>query len=452
MSPSPSRSHCTAAPAMKIDASSAYAGAPAASQASVARSPSPALGRRGAGVHEEEGAGAVGVLPLPGVPASLAEERGLLVAGDAADRDLPGESEELAARRAEIAGGGADLGEERARDAEELAQLAAPRARADVEEHRARRVAVVGGVHAAAGEAPDEPAVHGAEGELAARGALGERRLREEPLELRRREVGIDDEPRARGDLGGARRELGAALRGAPVLPDDRARDGLAGGAVPEDDRLALVGDADRGGGDARLRDRLARRFEGAVEDVHRVVLDPSRLREVLRDLAVAAAGDAAGGVEHERGRAGGAFVDREDVAGRHGRNVPRSRARRNVAAAVRFPGRRAPHSLLARAPAMAYSVLAFDVRDRVATVTVNRPEKLNALNDATIAELGHAIGEMRRARRHRRRDRDRRRARRPSSPARTSPSSRRRGPSTGARARSPARRCSRASSGRRSR
>jgi enoyl-CoA hydratase len=42
----------------------------------------------------------------------------------------------------------------------------------------------------------------------------------------------------------------------------------------------------------------------------------------------------------------------------------------------------------------MSYQFLQFDVADRIATITVNRPDKLNALNDATIAELGVAIRE----------------------------------------------------------
>ncbi|MEO6209324.1 MAG: enoyl-CoA hydratase-related protein [Gemmatimonadaceae bacterium] len=43
----------------------------------------------------------------------------------------------------------------------------------------------------------------------------------------------------------------------------------------------------------------------------------------------------------------------------------------------------------------MPYTNLTFDVRDRIATITITRPDKLNALNDATIAELDQAIGEV---------------------------------------------------------
>ena len=44
----------------------------------------------------------------------------------------------------------------------------------------------------------------------------------------------------------------------------------------------------------------------------------------------------------------------------------------------------------------MAYQHLTVEVADRIATITVSRPDKLNALNDATIAELGMAIDEAR--------------------------------------------------------
>jgi enoyl-CoA hydratase len=42
----------------------------------------------------------------------------------------------------------------------------------------------------------------------------------------------------------------------------------------------------------------------------------------------------------------------------------------------------------------MVYALLTFAVADRIATITVNRPDKLNALNDALMGELGQAIDE----------------------------------------------------------
>ncbi|HUQ48035.1 MAG TPA: enoyl-CoA hydratase-related protein [Gemmatimonadaceae bacterium] len=44
----------------------------------------------------------------------------------------------------------------------------------------------------------------------------------------------------------------------------------------------------------------------------------------------------------------------------------------------------------------MPYQFLTLAVENRIATLTLNRPDKLNALNDATIAELGQVIDEIR--------------------------------------------------------
>ena len=132
--------------------------------------------------------------------------------------------------------------------------------------------------------------------------------LAQKPLELRRREVRIGNEPRALADQVGV--ELAAALRRAAVLPDDRGRDRLPGCAVPEQRRLALVRDRDRV--DA-VEPRLRRGSKDALPDLLRVVLDPARPREVLRQLGIAAALNVQILVDDETRRARRALVDRED-------------------------------------------------------------------------------------------------------------------------------------------
>lgn len=59
------------------------------------------------------------------------------------------------------------------------------------------------------------------------------------------------------------------------------------------------------------------------------------------------------------------------------------------------------PRTLPRRAPylnsrAMDYKFLTLAVENRIATLSVNRPDKLNALNDVTIGELARAIDEVR--------------------------------------------------------
>src|SRR5579862_323998 len=162
---------------------------------------------------------------------------------------------------------------------------------------------------AAGRQLPDEPRVHRPEGEPA-RIAVAQ-----QPLELRRREVGIGHEAGALADQ--VERQLGTAVRRSAVLPHDRVRDRAAGRALPHDRRFALIGDRDRvrpftppkcfGGRD-----------EHRLPDLLRVVLDPARPREVLRQLDVPAAANRQVVVDEEAGRARRPLVDGEDHAGEY--------------------------------------------------------------------------------------------------------------------------------------
>ena len=97
---------------------------------------------------------------------------------------------------------------------------------------------------------PHQPRVHRAESDLAGRGAPPQLRvLVEQPCDLRAGEVGIKHQA---GPLTEQRAEAGllqrsAVRRRAPALPDNRRRHRPAGRPLPQNRRLALVGDTDGG-------------------------------------------------------------------------------------------------------------------------------------------------------------------------------------------------------------
>ena len=213
-------------------------------------------------------------------------------------------------RRAEHMARRMHLRQHAARNIEIIQQLVVPVQRVDIEEHRARCVGVVRRVDAALCQLPEDPRIHRAKHQLARFGAAAVRiDAVEDPGQLRRRKISVDDQPRFFEDLllPGAALDLLAEIRRAAALPDDRIIHRTPRCALPDDRRLALVGDADRlhiVGMDALQRQQLLQHAKGRRPQLHRILFDPARLRIILTDLLLPHPSDALAVVESDRPRA----------------------------------------------------------------------------------------------------------------------------------------------------
>ncbi|KAH6609764.1 hypothetical protein Trco_003110 [Trichoderma cornu-damae] len=225
----------------------------------------------GADVVEQEAAGAVGVLGEAGREPLLAHQGGRLVAQAPGDLDAPEGGGGQGAVGLGVRGahdpGQRDLG---AVDAEPVNELRVVVERLEVHEHGPRGVGGIRHVDVAGGAAVElvgQPRVDGAEGEGAALVRLLDLvHVLEEPQQLADGRVRGEGEAAPAGQLAGpdAVLELADQLLGAGVGPDDGPVQGLAGGLVPNDGGLALVGDAD--GDDLLARVALLLEFlDGAV-------------------------------------------------------------------------------------------------------------------------------------------------------------------------------------------
>src|SRR5262249_1729124 len=146
-----------------------------------------------------------------------------LIARDARQRQTVGQESE-AGGAAEIRRAWPHFRQESGRHAEEPAQLIVPAPRPQIQQQRARGVRATGGVDAAAGAVPQQPAVEGAAGELPRLGlAAPARVLVQQPADLRRREVWIKYQAGALEQPAFIVVALLAEIGGAAVLPDDGA-------------------------------------------------------------------------------------------------------------------------------------------------------------------------------------------------------------------------------------
>ena len=227
-----------------------------------------------------------------------------------------------------------------------------PAQAADVVEHGAAGVGVVGHMHPAAGELPDEPGVHRAEEQPARLGLFSRAgHVLQNPLDLGGGEVGVHQQARVVLHIGGELRVLFqrfAKRGGAPALPHDGVVNRTAGLLVPDDGGLPLVGDADAGDlphVHPALSQHLHQHAVLAGVYLHGVVLHPAGMGIVLGEFLLGKLHDVLVFVEQDAAAAGGALVQGDHVLF-HGEAPPflsalrRARARRFRFTSPTPPGR----------------------------------------------------------------------------------------------------------------
>ncbi len=189
-------------------------------------------------------------------------------------------------------------------------------------------------MHLAAGQPPDQKRVDRAGQQLALLGPLaGAGHIVEQPGDFGAGEIGIEQQSGLFGEsrLQARLLQLCAKRRGATVLPDDGIVDRYSRRLVPDDDRLALVGDADCRDilrGQVRPLERGLAGRDDTRPDVFGVMLNPAGRRKMLREFLLANADRFHVAIEDDGARRGRALVDGEDVAAHCSPDMKRETAR----------------------------------------------------------------------------------------------------------------------------
>ena len=177
-------------------------------------------------------------------------------------------------------------------------------------------------VDSAAGQVPDEPGVNGSEKEFAfVSQFLCFRDVVQEPADLGGGEIGVDDEAGLIFDQFRVALffEFLGIVRGPAALPDDGVVDRTAGGLIPKDGGLALVGDTD---GSNVLRVDVPFPKDGGHalqlrhEDVFGSVFDPAGMGVDLLELSLGLGDDLAVFVKNDRSGTGGTLVQSHYIFG----------------------------------------------------------------------------------------------------------------------------------------
>ena len=216
-------------------------------------------------VNAQEHPRSHGALEVSGVPAALRKRRARAVGDDAGDRD--GGAKVVFRRVPEQPSGVFQLGQYRFRYPHYAEYEVAPLQLEGIEEEGGTDVGVVCRVNGAVGELPQDPSVDRPKAEVALlRHLHGLLDVVQRPVESRSHVLAGQVDDASGHETFASREEVHEAGPGvnelelhrlvpfpadvgrAPVLPGDQVADGLPRGAVPQEEGVALAGDAHAGG------------------------------------------------------------------------------------------------------------------------------------------------------------------------------------------------------------
>lgn len=221
----------------------------------------------------------------------------------------------------------ADLWKEALGYSKQPAQIRIPGLAPNIEEHGSAGIGRVGRMNSASSQSPEQKAIDGSKGQLAALGpAARARDVVENPRNLGRGKIRIENQSGMRPNqlfCAGGLQPIAFVCR-SPILPYDGAVNGFAGCPVPDNGRFALVGNPDcRNAARTAPAKRLPGDGEGVLPDLSGVMLNPAPRRIMLLMLALRLADDSGLAVKQDRTRRARALIDCQDMVGQsHGPTI----------------------------------------------------------------------------------------------------------------------------------
>ena len=249
-----------------------------------------------AGIHQHKTARTVGIFCFSGCKAGLSEQRTLLIACSAGDRNRC--LKQLGIGRTVYTAGGLNLRQHLARNAQNSQDFVIPLQSMNIKHQCTGSIGIIRNMNLTAGQLPDNPAVNSTEQQLACFRTLAcMRYVFQNPVQLGTGEISIQNQACLFTEHISIATDFQqiTVFCGTTALPDNRLADRTTGVLVPHYGSFALIRNTDAGNisrSNIQLAHCLVHQAYLGSPDFLGIVLHPACLRIILRKLLLCYAAD----------------------------------------------------------------------------------------------------------------------------------------------------------------